>query len=122
MRLVDGVRIVVAEFVDDLGYPVVVLCGECISNKALELECAAFAFVIELIVERFGDIGVHIDRLRRLPLHVAAMDSFLDEERLAEVRDGCGSRRCCRSRRTHASTNGPGAGTSSPQGSPPTES
>jgi len=75
VRLVDGVCVVVAELVDDLGYPVVVLRDECISNEALELECAAFALVVELIVKRFGDVGVHIDRVRRLPLHAAAMGS-----------------------------------------------
>lgn len=73
--LVDGIGIVVAEFVDDLGYPVVVLRCECISYEALELECTAFALVVELIVKRLCDIGIHVDRLRQPPLHVAAMGS-----------------------------------------------
>jgi hypothetical protein len=67
---------VVAEFVHNLGYSFVILRDECISNKALELESAAFALVIELIVKRFGDVGVHIDNVRRLPLHGAAMGSL----------------------------------------------
>ena len=75
MRLVDGVCIVVAEFVHNPGYPVVVLRMECISNQALELECAAFALVVELIVKRLGDVGVHRDRMRRLPLRVVVMGS-----------------------------------------------
>lgn len=75
MGLVDGICIVVAELVYNLGYPVVVLRDECISNEALELECAAFALVIELIVKRFGDVGVHNDRVRQQPLHGAATGS-----------------------------------------------
>ena len=75
VRLMDRVRIVVAEFVNNLGYPVVVLRLKRLSNEALELECAAFALVIELIVKRFRDVRVHVDILRRLPLHVAATGS-----------------------------------------------
>lgn len=71
----DSVCVVVAELVDDLGYPVVVLRLKRLSNEALELECAAFALVVELIVKRFRDVGVHIDRLRPLPLHAAATGS-----------------------------------------------
>lgn len=67
MRLVNSIRIMVAELMHNLSYPVVVLRDEGISNEALELECAALALVVELIVERFGDVGVHIDNLRRPP-------------------------------------------------------
>jgi hypothetical protein len=76
VRLVDGVGVVVAELVDDLRYPVVVLRLESIANETLELECAAFALVVELIVKRFGDVGVHSDSVRRLPLHGAATESW----------------------------------------------
>ena len=70
-----SVCIVVAELVDNLGYSIVVLRLECFSNEALELECAAFAPVIELVVKRFRNVGVHVDRVRLLPLHVAATGS-----------------------------------------------
>lgn len=76
MRLVDCVGVVVAELVDDLRYPVVVLRLEGIANETFELECAAFALVVELIAKRFGDVGVHSDSVRQLPLHGAAMDSL----------------------------------------------
>lgn len=76
MRLVDGVGVVVAELVYDLCYPVVVLRLEGIANETLELECAAFALVVELIVKRFRNVGVHSDSVRQLPLHGAATDSL----------------------------------------------
>jgi len=76
VRLVDGVGVVVAELVDDLRYPVVVLRLEGIANETLELKCAAFALVVELIIKRFGNVGVHSDSVRRLPLHGAATDSL----------------------------------------------
>lgn len=61
MRLVDSVCILMAELVYNLCYPVVVLRLECISDEALELECAALALVIELVVQRFGDVDVHVE-------------------------------------------------------------
>ena len=64
MRLMDSVCIVMTELMHNFGYPVVVLHSKCISNEALELECAAFALVIELIVKRFGDVRVHSDIVR----------------------------------------------------------
>jgi hypothetical protein len=79
MGLMDSIRIVVAELVHNLGYPVVVLRNECISDEALKLECAAFALVVKLIVERFRDVGVHNDSLWRLPLHAAATASSYSE-------------------------------------------
>jgi len=59
VRLVDSVGVLMAELVHNLGYPVVVLGSECIADEAFELECAALALVVELIVERFSDINVH---------------------------------------------------------------
>lgn len=79
--LVDGVRIVVAELVHNLGYSVVVLRLEGLANKGLELERAALALVVELVVERFGDVGVHNDRGRQRPLHVAATGTSSCERR-----------------------------------------
>lgn len=59
MRLVNRVRILVTELVHDPGYPGVVPCVEGIANQAFELEGAALALVVELVVEGFGDAGVH---------------------------------------------------------------
>ena len=59
MGLMNGVGILVAELVHDPCYPVVVLGGEGIADEAFELEGSALALVVELIIERFGDIGVH---------------------------------------------------------------
>jgi hypothetical protein len=59
MWLVDGVCVVVAELVHNPGYPIVVLCREGIPNQPLELECSALALVVELVAERFSNIGVH---------------------------------------------------------------
>lgn len=72
MRLVDCICIVIAELVHDLGYPVVVLGSECIANEAFELECSALALVVELIIERLGDVEVHVDVGCMWSLHVAA--------------------------------------------------
>lgn len=79
--LVDGVRIVVAELVHNLRNPVVVLRLEGFANKGLELERAALALIVELVVERFGDVGVHNDRGRQRPLHVAATGASSCERR-----------------------------------------
>lgn len=59
MRLVDGVCIFVTELMDDLLDSVVVAGGEGLSDQAFELEGAALALVVQLIVERFGDVGIH---------------------------------------------------------------
>lgn len=55
----DGVCVVVAELVHNLRYPVMVLCREGIPYQTLELECSALALVVELVAERFSNIGVH---------------------------------------------------------------
>lgn len=89
MWLVHSVRIVMAEFVHDFGYPVVVLRVQCIANEALELECAALALVVELVVERFGNIGVHIDKVGRLPLHVAAIVASSGVRWAARAQSSC---------------------------------
>jgi hypothetical protein len=59
MWMVDGIRVLIAELVDNLGYSVVILGIQCISDEGFELECSALALVVELIIERFSDIGVH---------------------------------------------------------------
>jgi len=59
MRLVDGIRIFVAELGDDFLDAVVVACCECFANQALELEGAALTLIVELVVEGFGDVWVH---------------------------------------------------------------
>jgi hypothetical protein len=59
MGMVNGIRVLVAELVDNFGYSVVVLGIQCISNEGFELECSALALVVQLIVERLSDIGVH---------------------------------------------------------------
>lgn len=87
VRLVNGVCIVVAELVDNLRYPVVVLRLEGIANEALKLQGAALALVIELIVECFGNVGVHIDSARRMPLHVAAMGASSPEAWTGRAQD-----------------------------------
>jgi hypothetical protein len=79
--LVDSVRIVVAELVHNLRYSVVVLRLQGFANKGLELEGAALALIVELVVERFGDVGVHSDRGRQRPLHVAATGASSCERR-----------------------------------------
>jgi hypothetical protein len=60
VRLVDGVGILVAELVHDAGDALVVLRVEGIPDEALELEGAAFALVVELVVERLSDVRVHV--------------------------------------------------------------
>jgi hypothetical protein len=60
MRVVDGIGVLVAQLVDDFCYPVVVLGDEGIADEALELEGAALALVVELVVERFSNVGVHV--------------------------------------------------------------
>ena len=72
MRLVDGVRILMAELMHNLGYPVVVLGSKCISDEALELEGSALTLVVELVVEGFSDVDVHVEIGYRGSLHVAA--------------------------------------------------
>ena len=62
MGLVDGVGVLMAELVHNPCYPVVVLGSEGITDEAFELECAALALVVELIIESFGDVGVHGER------------------------------------------------------------
>lgn len=84
--LVDGVGIVMAELVHDFGYPVVVLRVQCVADEAFKLECAALALVVELVAERLGDVGVHVDRARRRPLHVAATGASSCEGRAARSR------------------------------------
>jgi Ran GTPase-activating protein (RanGAP) involved in mRNA processing and transport len=69
MWLVDSVCVVVAELVHNLRDLAVVLRGECIANEALELECAALALVVDLVAERFSDVGVHVDEVYRKRLH-----------------------------------------------------
>lgn len=69
MRLVDGICVVVAKLVHNLGYSVVVLRVECIPNETLELESSAFALVIELIIERFSYVRVHVGVLCVWSLH-----------------------------------------------------
>ena len=59
VRVVDGISVLVAELVHDFCYPVMVLGDEGIADEAFELEGAALALVVELIVERFSDVGVH---------------------------------------------------------------
>lgn len=59
--LVNSVGIVVTELVDNLRYPAMVLGGQGIANQALELKGAALALVVELVVERLGDVDVHGD-------------------------------------------------------------
>jgi hypothetical protein len=57
--VVDGVCVFVAELVHNAGYPVVVLRIQCIPNEGLKLEGTALALVVQLIVERFSNVGVH---------------------------------------------------------------
>jgi len=57
--LVHGIGIVVAQLMDDAGDAGVVVGGEGIADQALELERAALALVVELVVQRLGDVGVH---------------------------------------------------------------
>jgi hypothetical protein len=57
--VVDSVCILVAELVHNPGYPVVVLRIQCIPNEGLKLEGTALALVVQLIVERFSNVGVH---------------------------------------------------------------
>ena len=57
----DGVGIVEAELVDNLRNPLVVTSIEGVANKALELEGTTLAFIVELVVQGFSDIGVHDD-------------------------------------------------------------
>ena len=57
--LVNRIGVLVAELVHDAGYPVVVLGGESVPDEALELERAALALVVELVIEGFGDVDVH---------------------------------------------------------------
>jgi hypothetical protein len=60
VRLVDSICVFVAKLMYNLRYPVVILCSECISDEAFELEGAALALVVELIIQSFGDIDIHI--------------------------------------------------------------
>jgi len=73
VRLVDSVGVFVTELVHNLGYPVVVLCGECISDEAFEFEGAALALVVQLIVQSFGDIDIHVQCGARQLLHGGAV-------------------------------------------------
>lgn len=59
MRLVDRVGILVAELVHDARHALVVVRVQRVPDEAFELEGAALALVVELIVERLGDVGVH---------------------------------------------------------------
>lgn len=59
--LVDGVCIFVAELVHDSRYPVVVLCLKSIPYQTLELERTALSLVVELIIQRLGDVDVHVE-------------------------------------------------------------
>lgn len=57
--LVDGIGILMAQLMDDLCYPIMVLGGEGITDEAFEFECPALAPIVELVVEGFCDVGVH---------------------------------------------------------------
>jgi hypothetical protein len=57
--LVDGIGVLLAELAHDAGDPVVVLGSEGFADEAFELERAALAPVVELVVEGFGDVDVH---------------------------------------------------------------
>ena len=70
--LVDSIGVLLAQLAHDAGYPVVVLGGEGIADEAFELECAALALVVELVIEGFGDIGVHGEVECSRTLHGAA--------------------------------------------------
>ena len=70
--LVDSVGIFVTKLVHNLGYPVVVLCSECISDEAFELEGAALALVVELIVQSLGDVDIHVQCAVQQLLHGGA--------------------------------------------------
>jgi hypothetical protein len=72
MRLVDSIGILLAELVHNTGYSVVVLCIQGMPDEALELECSALALVVELIVQRLGDVGVHGEGACAGRLHVNA--------------------------------------------------
>lgn len=73
MRLVDSVGVIMAELMDDLGYPVVVLGSKCIADETFELEGSALSLVVELVVECFGDVDVHGGKAACMPaLHGAA--------------------------------------------------
>jgi hypothetical protein len=71
VRLVDGVGILVAELVHDAGDALVVLRVEGIPDEALELEGAAFALVVELVVERLSDVRVHVGGVCKNRLYMA---------------------------------------------------
>lgn len=60
MRLMDRICILVTELGDNPLYPVEICSGERLADEALELEGAAFPLVVELVVERFCDVGVHV--------------------------------------------------------------
>jgi len=70
--LVDGIGVLLAQLAHDAGYPVVVLGGEGVADEAFELERAALALVVELVVEGFSDIDVHGEVAGRTSLHGAA--------------------------------------------------
>jgi hypothetical protein len=60
VRLVDSIGVFMTELMYNLRYPVVILCSECISDEAFELEGAALALVVELIIQSFGNIDIHV--------------------------------------------------------------
>jgi hypothetical protein len=71
--LVDGIGVLLTQLANDPGYPVVVLGSECVPDEAFEFEGAALALVVELVVERFSDIGVHSEEVEcTTTLHGAA--------------------------------------------------
>lgn len=61
MRLVNGVGVLVAQLVHYLLYLDMILSGEAIPYESFEFEGAAFAFVVELVVQRLRDIEVHCE-------------------------------------------------------------
>lgn len=59
MRLVHSVGILVAELQHDLLDFGVVLGLQRFADEGLELKGTAFTLVVELVVQRFRDVGVH---------------------------------------------------------------
>lgn len=59
MGLMNCIRILVAELEHNLLDLCVVVGSERVPYEAFKLEGAALPLVVELVVERFGDIGIH---------------------------------------------------------------
>lgn len=82
MRLMDGIGIFLTELTHDFLNLGVVLGGERVADEALKLEGAALALVIEFVVQRLGDVGIHAD--------VAISQPLLHDTLLCRIGEQCG--------------------------------